>query len=110
VHDSERIDGLIKEDDLVVDAESGYKTPQNKAALADKKVAAQIDKNGASHYPLTEEQRASNREKSRIRSRVEHVFAQISGSKKALYATLHRHGKRHCVPDAHQCPLQHAAL
>ncbi|MBK8091254.1 MAG: transposase [Verrucomicrobiaceae bacterium] len=36
-------------------------------------------------HPLTDEQKASNREKSRTRSRVEHVFAQMSGSMKALY-------------------------
>jgi hypothetical protein len=34
---------------------------------------------------LSEEQKASNSEKSRTRSRVEHVFAQMSGSMKALY-------------------------
>ena len=35
--------------------------------------------------PLTEEQKASNREKSKIRARVEHVFGFMEQSMKGLY-------------------------
>ena len=55
------------------------------AALAAKKVEPQINEKGTRGHPLTEGQKAGNREKSRTRARVEHVFAQMSGSMKALY-------------------------
>ncbi len=35
---------------------------------------SQICEKGARNHPLTEEQKASNKEKSKVRSRVEHVF------------------------------------
>ncbi|MBK8090678.1 MAG: transposase [Verrucomicrobiaceae bacterium] len=58
---------------------SGDRQPQ-----AARRVSAANQK-GTRGHPLTDEQKASNREKSRTRSRVEHVFAQMSGSMKALY-------------------------
>jgi IS5 family transposase len=85
VHDSQAFDELIDEGDRVVYADSAYAGAPMEAALAAKNVEPQINEKGTRGHPLTEEQKTSNREKSRTRSRVEHVFAQMSGSMKALY-------------------------
>jgi len=85
VHDSQVIDQLVKEGDKVVYADSAYKSAQIDAELEAKKLEEQINEKGTRGHPLTDEQKASNREKSKIRARVEHVFAQMSGSMKALF-------------------------
>jgi transposase, IS5 family len=85
VHDSQALDEHIEEGDRVVYADSAYSGAPIEAALAAKDVKGQINEKGTRGNPLSEEQKASNREKSRTRSRVEHVFAQMSGSMKALY-------------------------
>jgi IS5 family transposase len=85
VHDSQAFDELIDAGDHVVYADSAYSGEPIAAVLAAKNVEPQINEKGSRGHPLTDEQKASNREKSRTRSRVEHVFAQMSGSMKALY-------------------------
>jgi IS5 family transposase len=85
VHDSQALDDLIEEGDRVAYADSAYAGAPIEAVLAGKNVEPQINEKGTRGHPLTDEQKASNREKSRTRSRVEHVFAQMSGSMKALY-------------------------
>ena len=85
VHDSQALGELIDGGDRVVYAESAYSGAPIEAALAAKNVEPQINEKGTRGHPLTAEQKAGNREKSRTRSRVEHVFAQMSGSMKALY-------------------------
>ena len=54
------------------------------ADLAGKAVEVQICEKATRGAPLTEAQKSSNRGKSRVRSRVEHVFAQMTGSMRAL--------------------------
>jgi transposase, IS5 family len=85
VHDSQALDKLIDEGDRVVYADSAYSGAPIEAALAAKKVEPQINEKGTRGHPLSDEQKARNREKSKTRARVEHVFAQMSGSMKALY-------------------------
>ena len=85
VHDSQALKDLIKEGDVVVFADSAYEGPAIEVALAELNLKGQINEKGTRGHPLTEEQKASNREKSKTRSRVEHVFAQMRGSMKALY-------------------------
>jgi hypothetical protein len=41
--------------------------------------------NGARNHPLTEAQKDSNREKSRVRSRVEHIFGFMEMSMHEMY-------------------------
>jgi len=84
VHDSQPVQGLIKEGDRVVYADSAYSSAKIASELADRQVEAQICEQGTRTAALTQEQRDSNREKSRVRSRVEHVFAQMTGSMRAL--------------------------
>lgn len=85
VHDSQALDALIEPGDKVVYADSAYSSAALNAGLVVKNVAPQINEKGTRGHPLTDEQKAGNRAKSKTRSRVEHVFAQMSGSMKALY-------------------------
>lgn len=85
VHDSQAFDELIDEGDRVVYADSAYSGAPIEAALAAKNAKPQINEKRTRGHLLSEEQKTSNRKKSRTRSRVEHGFAQMSGSMKALY-------------------------
>jgi len=85
VHDNQALEERIEEGDRVVYADSAYSGAPIEAVLEAKKVKAQINEKGTRGHPLSEEQKASNREKSKTRSRVEHVFAKMSGGMKALY-------------------------
>ena len=85
VHDSQAMDQLIEPGDRVVYADSAYRSATIDAGLAAKNVEPQINEKGTRGHPLSDGQKAGNREKSKTRARVEHVFAQMSGSMKALY-------------------------
>jgi len=84
VHDSQQIQGLVKEGDYVAYGDSAYHSATIAADLAGKNVEAQICEKATRAAALTEEQKSRNRGKSRVRSRVEHVFAQMTGSMRAL--------------------------
>ena len=63
-------------------AGSAYRSAEKEAQLAADKIASQICEKGTRNHPLTEQQKASNQEKSKVRARVEHVFgaqAQMDG-------------------------------
>ena len=85
VHDSQAFDELIEAGDKVVYADSAYGSAAIAAGPAPKNVEPQINEKGTRGHPLADGQKAGNREKSKTRSRVEHVFAQMSGGMKALY-------------------------
>ena len=57
-------------------------SPEKEAKLAADNIPSRICEKGARRHTLTEEQKASNKEKSKVRARVEHVFgaqAQMGG-------------------------------
>jgi len=68
-----------------VHADSAYRSAEIEAKLAEKKIDSQICEKGYRNRPLTEEQKASNRAKSKIRSRIEHVFAYVTNSMGNFY-------------------------
>jgi len=76
VHDSQALEGLLGANDKGQDlhADSAYTGKNLEKTISGRKMRGKIIENGYRNKPLTEEQKASNREKSRIRSRVEHVF------------------------------------
>lgn len=81
VHDSNISDSLIDENDAKgedVWLDAGYVGRDE--ALKGKEVNPIICEKGYRGHPLTDGQKASNREKSKIRSRVEHVFGFVEGS------------------------------
>ena len=53
--------------------------------LAQKQVTSHIHERAYRNRPLSDEQQASNRQKSKIRARIEHVFGFMSQSMKGFY-------------------------
>jgi IS5 family transposase len=80
VHDSQVFDELLdqtsdeKGHKRPVYADSAYRSEAQEQRLAEAEIASQICEKGTRGNPLTEEQKQSNRTKSKIRARVEHVF------------------------------------
>ena len=81
VHDSqvfeELLDHEIDEETgkrRAVNADSAYRSKEKEEALIAANIESRISEKGSRNHPLTEEQKASNTEKSRVRSRVEYVF------------------------------------
>jgi IS5 family transposase len=87
VHDSNATDVLLDENDKgeVFYADSAYSGAPQEAIIAEKEMINQVCEKGARNKPLTEEQIASNREKSRVRSRVEHIFGFMEMSMNEMY-------------------------
>lgn len=88
VHDSQAIDGLLDKeadangDKRPVHADSAYRSAEREADLAQQNIASQICEKGSRGHPLSEGQKAGNHKKSKVRSRVEHIFgaqAQMGG-------------------------------
>src|SRR5450759_5246478 len=76
VHDSQAMEQLLTEKDegQPLYADSAYIGEDQEAVYKKKKVINKINEKGYRNKPLTEEQKANNKEKSRTRARVEHVF------------------------------------
>ena len=60
-------------------ADSAYSGAPIAAMLAARDIAPRIFKEGTRGHPLTQKQIKSNRKESRVRFRVEHVFAVMTG-------------------------------
>lgn len=86
VHDSQALDELMEEDDQGQDvyADSAYTGEKQEATLKKYKVNNCVHEKGYRNHPLTEQQKVSNHQKSKIRARVEHVFGFIEGSMNRL--------------------------
>jgi len=82
VHDSQPIGQLLTEKDKnqPLYADSAYTGEDQEAVYKKKKVINKIIEKGYRNKPLTEEQIANNKEKSRTRVRVEHVFGFVENS------------------------------
>lgn len=88
VHDSQVFDELLDHtrgdngEKRPVYADSAYRSQEREAALKEAEIRSEICEKGSRNHPLTEDQEQSNRKKSKIRVRVEHVFgaqAQMDG-------------------------------
>jgi transposase, IS5 family len=82
VHDSQVLENLLDEKDSGEDfsADSAYAGEKQRAIISQKEMTDKTCKKGYKNNPLTEQEIATNREKSRVRSRVEHVFGFMEGS------------------------------
>ena len=80
VHDSQCIVDLVGVDDKILWADSAYIGEKLHEEIfgINADVVLQINEKGYKNNPLTDEQKASNREKSRVRARVEHVNGQMT--------------------------------
>jgi IS5 family transposase len=82
VHDSQVLASLIEttDADTELHADSAYRSAQVESSLEKRGVRSKIHEKANRNQPLTKAQMRSNRRKSRIRARVEHVFAHITNS------------------------------
>lgn len=83
VHDSQVFIGLIDENDKVLYADSAYSGDPIAEQLP-QGIENQIHEKGYRNRPLSEEQKAENKRKSRTRSRIEHVFGYMSGTMRGI--------------------------
>jgi len=88
VHDSRVIDELLDHGETPEgnkrpsDADSAYRSEERETERARQGLRSEIHEKGARNHPLTEQQKESNRVKSKVRARVEHIFgaqAQMGG-------------------------------
>lgn len=79
LHDSQRCTQFLGETDEAVYADSAYSSKEIENNLPEG-CKNQICEKGSRGHPLTEEQKESNRQKSKIRCRIEHIFGYMTGS------------------------------
>jgi IS5 family transposase len=86
VHDSQPLDELLTESDAGQDlhADSAYTGEKHEQTIKNYKMANNVNEKGYKNKPLTVEQKESNRQKSKTRSRVEHVFGFMEQSMHGL--------------------------
>lgn len=82
VHDSQPVGDLLTENDegQGLYADSAYTGKKQDKVYKKKKIVNQINEKGCRNKPLSEEQKAQNREKSKTRARVEHIFGFVENS------------------------------
>ena len=82
VHDSQETENLLAEKDKgqPLNADSAYSGEPIAEIVEEKEMINQIHEKGYKNKPLTDEQKASNKIKSKTRARVEHVFGFIENS------------------------------
>jgi len=80
VHDVNEFEGLITINDKEAWLDSGYASAEHIARIMKKypNIILHICEKGKRNAPLTDEQKESNRVKSKVRCRVEHVFGYMT--------------------------------
>jgi len=86
VHDSQPLEDLLTEQDKGQDlyADSAYTGEKQGKVISKYEMGNKVNEKGYRNNPLTEEQKNSNREKSKTRARVEHVFGFMEQSMNGL--------------------------
>lgn len=87
-HDSQVLDALLdekKDEGNDLWADSAYTGEEQEKTIKKYKMKNHVHEKGSRNNPLTEEQKENNKEKSRTRARVEHVFGFMEGSMNRLY-------------------------
>ena len=91
VHDSQTLDEVLDKTNTSneVWADSAYRSVETEAKLKAKGYKSRIHRRGARNNPLCKRQQAANTTRSRVRARVEHVFAdQENGMGRKLVRTI----------------------
>ena len=78
VHDSQVLEELVDEDDEAIFADSAYQSAASEELLLEKNCQNFILFKATRNHPLTEEENLTNKMRSRIRVRCEHVFGRMS--------------------------------
>ena len=86
VHDSQALDTLLNEQDegQTLHADSAYTGEDQEKTIEKYKIKNKVHEKGYRNKPLTDVQKASNKEKSKTRARVEHVFGFMEQSMNGL--------------------------
>ena len=86
VHDSQPLDDLLTENDSGQDffGDSAYTGEEQEKVISKYEMNNQVHEKGYRNKPLTDEQKASNNQKSKTRARVEHVFGFMEQSMNGL--------------------------
>src|SRR3954447_23369931 len=76
VHDSQRLDALLHPHNTASDvwADTAYRSKESAEKLAGKGVRSRIPRRASRGKPLSQRAQEANRARSKVRSRVEHVF------------------------------------
>ena len=87
VHDSQALENLLDEKDegQLLHADSAYIGEEQEKTIEKYKMKNKVHEKGYRNTPLTDEQKANNKEKSKIRARVEHVFGFMEQSMHGLF-------------------------
>jgi IS5 family transposase len=82
VHDSQETEPLLTEEDngQSLHADSAYSGEPVAEAVEKKEMVDQIHEKGYRNHPLTDQQKESNKVKSKTRARIEHIFGFIENS------------------------------
>ncbi len=82
VHDSQVVEKLLTEKDKgqPLYADSAYGGEEQEKVYTKKEVINRVHEKGRRNNPLTEKQKEDNREKSKTRARVEHIFGFVENS------------------------------
>ncbi len=83
VHDSQALIELLDEKDKVLYADSAYSGNPIAEQLPEG-IENRIHEKGYRNKPLSDEQKAENKRKSRIRVRIEHVFGYMTGTMRGI--------------------------
>lgn len=80
VHDSQVVDDILDADNTAsgVWADSAYRSAEIEAKLEKKGLNSRIHRKGHRNKPLSEREKRSNKTRSKVRARVEHVFGAQS--------------------------------
>lgn len=88
VHDSQVLDTVLRDEATggkAVWADSAYRSDEQEQRLEESKHESQIHERAYRNKPLSEEQEQRNKEKSRIRARVEHVFGAMENDMGGIF-------------------------
>jgi IS5 family transposase len=77
VHDSQKLDEVLDKSNTgnEVWADSAYRSAESEAKLKEQGYKSRMHRRGVRNHPLSERQQVANTTRSRVRARVEHVFA-----------------------------------
>lgn len=86
-HDSQCFFEILDDKDKELWADSAYAGAELQEDIKHDfpKISLHINEKGYKNKPLTDEQKADNREKSRIRARVEHIFGHMTNSMGGMF-------------------------
>ena len=99
VHDSQELSSLLTDTDANQElyGDSAYGGKEHAKTIEDRNMINKVHEKGKRNCPLTEEQKAENKEKSKTRVRVEHVFGFMTNSMNSLYIRTKGIERAQCV-------------